>query len=587
MIRPSLEKFITRLDRSYENVLAFELALMPNIVFVGCYISPVDSPYYDSAVFGHLQSLLKNDEDKNFFIMGDLNSRVGKPTCLKFNSEKLQYAECEDETVNKNGTSILHLCDDNNLAVVNNLKYGNVHFKSKLSFRKKANWISEPDVLLASEKCIQLIEKFEMVQFFENKHLFSDHALVEFKIDLRKIEISTRLLKERAEKLGQSLYERCPIKIQKSLRLSECNQEQVILYFMNNNPPVIHGNENIDTVTDNFNSLVMRVTKRNKKPRIVEQSEWGNAEKWKRLLQRNDAKMIWKSINWNGSIEESNNVAPSDGEFKIHFEDLLNPRGVVQEDVDVRDSPTIPILDDMITEEEVKEAADSCNESKSYIGVTPAIFKHLPVLWLTFITQLLNLIFLDKNYSYPVKWCYNKFVVLFKKGIRLNCGNYRGLSIGESLSKLYAKILSKRLSLWMCIEKCQAGGQALRGCIEHILALRLIIDYAKNEKQKLFIVFVDFSKAYDRVPRKTLFEILKRLGCGKRFLCALIAIYRDTVNILNSEYIKSTVGVKQGGPMSCLLFVIYLNVLAVMLKLVGNDAFLLDVHALMLMDDTV
>ena len=39
--------------------------------------------------------------------------------------------------------------------------------------------------------------------------------------------------------------------------------------------------------------------------------------------------------------------------------------------------------------------------------------------------------------------------------------------------------------------------------------------------------------------------------------------------------------------MSCLLFVIYLNVLAVMLKLVGNDAFLLDVHALMLMDDTV
>ena len=39
--------------------------------------------------------------------------------------------------------------------------------------------------------------------------------------------------------------------------------------------------------------------------------------------------------------------------------------------------------------------------------------------------------------------------------------------------------------------------------------------------------------------------------------------------------------------MSCLLFVIYLNVLATMLKLLGNDSFLLDVHALMLMDDTV
>ena len=35
------------------------------------------------------------------------------------------------------------------------------------------------------------------------------------------------------------------------------------------------------------------------------------------------------------------------------------------------------------------------------------------------------------------------------------------------------------------------------------------------------------------------------------------------------------------------MFVIYLNVLALMLNIFGNDSFLLDVHALMLMDDTV
>ena len=98
---------------------------------------------------------------------------------------------------------------------------------------------------------------------------------------------------------------------------------------------------------------------------------------------------------------------------------------------------------------------------------------------------------------------------------------------------------------------------------------------------------MDSSKAYDKVPRRTLFQILKKLGCGKRFLSALIAIYRKTVNILNSEYVKATIGVKQGGPMSCVLFVIYLNVLAVMIRQLGNDSFLNDNHALMLMDDTV
>ena len=139
----------------------------------------------------------------------------------------------------------------------------------------------------------------------------------------------------------------------------------------------------------------------------------------------------------------------------------------------------------------------------------------------------------------------------------------------------------------MQVEKCQAGGQEGRSCGEHILALRLIIDYAVKERHKLFVLFVDFSKAYDKVPRRILFEILRRLGCGRRFLQALMAIYKKTVNILNSEYIKATIGVKQGGPMSCLLFIIYLNVLALMLKSIGDDSYLVDIHGLMLMDDTV
>ena len=88
-------------------------------------------------------------------------------------------------------------------------------------------------------------------------------------------------------------------------------------------------------------------------------------------------------------------------------------------------------------------------------------------------------------------------------------------------------------------------------------------------------------------PEKTLFTILKKVGCGKRMLKAIMAIYQRTVNILNSECIRSTIGVKQGGPMSCILFVIYLNVLSGLLKLIGDDSYLKDLHALMLMDDTV
>ena len=151
LIKPGIAKFIKKLDKSYENIISFELEFMTDIVFVGCYITPGDSPYYDAAIFGYIQSLIKKDEIKTFFIMGDLNSRVGVPVDLCFDEEKLTYNGCEDITVNGNGRNILQLCGDTKLAVVNNLKYGEKHFKSQLSFRKKSRWISEPDLLLTSK----------------------------------------------------------------------------------------------------------------------------------------------------------------------------------------------------------------------------------------------------------------------------------------------------------------------------------------------------------------------------------------------------------------------------------------------------
>ena len=87
--------------------------------------------------------------------------------------------------------------------------------------------------------------------------------------------------------------------------------------------------------------------------------------------------------------------------------------------------------------------------------------------------ELLDLLFFDNQFTYPVKWCYNKLVVLFKRGIRVHCDNYRGLSIGDTLGKVYENILCSRLKMWMNVDKCQAGAQEKRGCMEHILALRL------------------------------------------------------------------------------------------------------------------
>ena len=102
------------------------------------------------------------------------------------------------------------------------------------------------------------------------------------------------------------------------------------------------------------------------------------------------------------------------------------------------------------------------------------------------------------------------------------------------------------------------------------------------------MVFVDFSKAYDRVPRGKMFMVLKSLGCGSVMLSAITAMYKITTCILGTTIIQSSIGVRQGSPTSCFLFVMFVDVLVKKIKEnVDVDDFLGWLHTLMLMDDTV
>ena len=72
-----------------------------------------------------------------------------------------------------------------------------------------------------------------------------------------------------------------------------------------------------------------------------------------------------------------------------------------------------------------------------------------------------------------------------------------------------------------------------------------------------YIAYIELSKPYDRVPRNKLMDILKRLGCGCALLLALIAMYKITKSILGMGVITAIVGVRQGSPTSCFLFILH------------------------------
>lgn len=80
------------------------------------------------------------------------------------------------------------------------------------------------------------------------------------------------------------------------------------------------------------------------------------------------------------------------------------------------------------------------------------------------------------------------------------------------------------------------------------------------------MLFIDFSKAYDRVPRNKMIEVLWSLGYGKQMLLAIQAMYRCTKQLLKAVAVTTAVGVRQGAPTSCLLFIIYIDRFLNMLK---------------------
>ena len=83
-------------------------------------------------------------------------------------------------------------------------------------------------------------------------------------------------------------------------------------------------------------------------------------------------------------------------------------------------------------------------------------------------------------------------------------------------------------------------------------------------KKRLYCCFVDFRKAFDTVPRERLFQRLQSLGIPTKMIWAIYALYERVTGRVQcpgdlSETIASTIGVKQGCPLSLTLFGLYID----------------------------
>ena len=117
-----------------------------------------------------------------------------------------------------------------------------------------------------------------------------------------------------------------------------------------------------------------------------------------------------------------------------------------------------------------------------------------------------------KRGEWPTTWAQSLVITLPNKGNLQLCQNYRTISLISHPSKVMLKIILNRVQPQAeeIIAEEQAGFRAGRSTKEQIFNLRILCEKYLQHQQNLYHVFIDFTKAFDRVWHETLWATMRK-----------------------------------------------------------------------------
>ena len=596
-------------------------------VRIGFFYCSPDNRKYDflETVNGEIE---KFGGGNNTYIMGDFNARtkteqetiaydkydeeMGVPTNI--HDPPPPRNSQDTKLVNRRGKDLLDICRMNDLIIANGRTVGDL-FGTYTNHQKKGS--SVIDYLLLPHKAVSNVVNFSVGQYLPN---LSDHCPIQATIRINNKVTETEITEVELQDLPRRYIWTRENDLPFRNKLSSVTFKQKVNNMMSSedSPDLVHDIGNL--LTEAADECKIRKA-RNK---LRKDAPWFDDE-CRRLKDdiRNSGKLLRKNPNevsvreklyvdkrrlrnlvrnnkytYKKSIVDEMCQNLSNGEKKKywnmlkkldgppdttrymeeqqlieHFKSILNDPKVSGQENEVKENSseenTRNDLNRRITKEELELGKKVLRNYKApgLDMIINEMIEPLVELYPQLLLKLFNNI-LSNNWI-SEDWLLSLITAIHKKGPKEDPDNYRGISLMSCMAKLFLTILNNRLTTFALENNILTHSQlgfvlGNRTSDPHIILNNIIHKYCHKRKKKIFGCFVDFSKAFDSVPRDLLLKKLRKHGINGKLYDIIETIYSNdqaSVKFGNkfSPKFRTNQGVRQGCVLSPLLFNIFLS----------------------------